>query len=460
MTSRQLEAFGQAAARVERVVAVVTAAQASGTLRNPLPVAERRHLLGRELSGLPCPVSLAQVEDGQFPEGWVTRLLGEVERQLDMRLDPSSTRLLTANDDVAREFEASGYSVQRQSPGPVTPAELLAACASGGTWEALAGPATRAHFLERDVPRRLAAILRGSPAAASSAPLGEGRNHETYGAAMDAALQVKLLDLLPFVVPGRVVDLGSGTGALVQALSYRFPQSAFDGIDLSVPLLRRAEDLTYGSESVRFLHGDVREPPLPAGCASTVIFSSVLHEVHSYQGYDVDEVRRALQNASRLLKPGGRLLVRDGVRPSGEYAVHLWCADDDLTALGSTRDRFLRFSREFKGGPPEGGAPHSIDEAGRFVCALPLVNEFLTMKDYVEHWDLEVREEFGVMTARDYGCEVQRWGLSIVHLREYVSPWIETNRYQGKVEIFRKEESGELQPEPWPATNVVLAAER
>jgi SAM-dependent methyltransferase len=191
-----------------------------------------------------------------------------------------------------------------------------------------------------------------------------------------------------------------------------------------------------------------------------VIFSSVLHEVHSYNGYSRAAVRAALASAARLLAPGGRLLLRDGVRPQSERAVLLECDGADASALGSTRERFRRFAREFKGGPPDGGVTYLEPPDGGFVLALPDANEFLTKKDYLEHWDLEVREEFGVFSLDGWRAEVANVGLEVVHAAAYLSPWIEEHRYRGRCALRRWEGDRAGAPEPFPATNFVLAAQK
>src|SRR5207248_1544549 len=45
--------------------------------------------------------------------------------------------------------------------------------------------------------------------------LAEGRFFDSYGASMDAALESKVRDIEPWLVPGLVVDRGCGTGAFM-----------------------------------------------------------------------------------------------------------------------------------------------------------------------------------------------------------------------------------------------------
>ena len=160
---------------------------------------------------------------------------------------------------------------------------------------------------------------------------------------MDASLVQKLEDLLPWVRPGRIVDKGCGTGKLLVELSRRFPGASLVGVDLSRELLRRSDENTYAGGDVQLVLGDAADQQLPDGSADSVIFSSIMHEIYSYSGYDKARIDRALASAARELKPGGRLLIRDGISPDPR-PVLLDLIDAPTAA------QFERFAREFKHG--------------------------------------------------------------------------------------------------------------
>src|SRR5205807_853313 len=89
----------------------------------------------------------------------------------------------------------------------------------------------------------------------------------SYGPAMDASLIQKVGDLLPWVLPGTIVDKGCGTGKLLVELSRRFPGASLVGVDLSRELLRRSDANTYAGGDVRLVLGDAAEAQLPDGSA-------------------------------------------------------------------------------------------------------------------------------------------------------------------------------------------------
>lgn len=101
----------------------------------------------------------------------------------------------------------------------------------------------------------------------------------------------------------RMVDLGTGSGRMLALLSDWVTSGI--GIDLSPDMLRVAR-YTLSDESFAHLsvqQSDLANTPLGDGVADLVTLHQVLHHL--------DRPSDALSEASRLLKPGGTLLVVD-----------------------------------------------------------------------------------------------------------------------------------------------------
>ena len=101
---------------------------------------------------------------------------------------------------------------------------------------------------------------------------------------------------------GRLVDVGTGTGRMIELFGPRAAQAT--GIDRSSEMLRLARVKLEGagiSSSLR--QGDMYALPLGDEMADTVIIHQVLHYAHSPAA--------AVAEAARVLAPGGTLLVID-----------------------------------------------------------------------------------------------------------------------------------------------------
>ncbi len=121
---------------------------------------------------------------------------------------------------------------------------------------------------------------------------------EWYGAGFGVSALVALLP------PGwTVADLGCGTGALTAALAPDVARVV--GVDRSADMLRSARRRTAGLGNVELRRGTLEELPLDdASCDAALLVLSL--------GWVADPAR-ALSEAARVLRPGGRVALVDAV---------------------------------------------------------------------------------------------------------------------------------------------------
>ena len=121
--------------------------------------------------------------------------------------------------------------------------------------------------------------------------------------AAEAAVEATIADLIGDGEVGRLLDLGTGTGRILQLLGPRATRAV--GVDASHSMLSvaRANLERSGITGYELRQGDVYSPPLDAAGFDLVVIHQVLHYL--------DDPARAIAEASRLVAPGGRLLVVD-----------------------------------------------------------------------------------------------------------------------------------------------------
>ncbi|MFL6720757.1 MAG: class I SAM-dependent methyltransferase, partial [Sphingomonas sp.] len=101
---------------------------------------------------------------------------------------------------------------------------------------------------------------------------------------------------------GRLVDIGTGTGRMIELFGPRATQAI--GIDRSSDMLRVARvKLEAAGIASSLRQGDMYALPLADQSADSVIIHQVLHYAHS--------PATAIAEAGRVLAPGGTLLVVD-----------------------------------------------------------------------------------------------------------------------------------------------------
>jgi ArsR family transcriptional regulator len=119
----------------------------------------------------------------------------------------------------------------------------------------------------------------------------------------ESEVERALLTLLPAGRIRDLVDIGTGTGRLLEALGPRVDQAI--GIDLSRDMLgmARANLEAAGLRHCQVRHGDMYMLPLASQSADFATIHQVLHYA--------DDPARVIAEAARVLRPGGRLVVVD-----------------------------------------------------------------------------------------------------------------------------------------------------
>jgi len=127
-----------------------------------------------------------------------------------------------------------------------------------------------------------------------------------------------LLRLMPPMV---IADLGAGEGTFALLLAQGAKKVI--AVDTSAKMIEvaREQALRHGVKNVEYRLGDMEEVPIDDGSVDLVFFSQSLHHALHPE--------RAIQEAWRILQPGGRIVVLDLVKHRFEEARELY-ADEWL----------------------------------------------------------------------------------------------------------------------------------
>ncbi len=122
--------------------------------------------------------------------------------------------------------------------------------------------------------------------------------------------------LLKVTNHGVVADLGAGEGTLAQMLARQAEQVI--AVDISPKMVEFGRELARRHElqNLEYRLGDIEEPPLEDASVDLAFLSQALHHAGNPQ--------HALEQAYRIVKPGGRLVVLDLLQHGFEEARELY----------------------------------------------------------------------------------------------------------------------------------------
>jgi ArsR family transcriptional regulator len=140
-----------------------------------------------------------------------------------------------------------------------------------------------------------------------------------------------LLKLMPPMV---IADLGAGEGTLSLLLAQRAERVI--AVDNSEKMVEYGRDVAKrnGVKNLEYRLGDLEELPLRDGEVDlALLHQSLHHALHP---------RAAIQEAARVLRPGGRIVLMDLLKHGFEQArdmyAHVWLGFSELELVGLLQD--------------------------------------------------------------------------------------------------------------------------
>jgi uncharacterized protein len=150
-------------------------------------------------------------------------------------------------------------------------------------------------------------------------------------------LKMKLDPVFPWldkVVPraGFILDLGCGYGIATHWLAHATDQRSFLGLDYDENKVRIAQCTAPQHPRIQFQIGDILECDFPA--CEAILLIDVLHY------WTPEKQQLILHKARRALRPGGKLILRDGAKSDDgtHQHIHRWEVFATKFGLNQTRE--------------------------------------------------------------------------------------------------------------------------
>lgn len=294
---------------------------------------------------------------------------------------------------------------------------------------------------------------------------GDKKNYQQYLEAMDAISVEKVASASVFFEPQKgntIVDVGMASGTSTAILARLFPQMQIIGVDINPKMVQIAQD-TYNYPNLFFRKDDGEKLLSFTEDSVNGFFNcSAIHHITSYNGYDSNRALNTLRRQVELLKDKGVLIIRDFVKPE-EKEVIIELSSIDKPNRPNDAELFIQFAETARSlalvderGFPIREINTTKKDSRRFQAFYTDVVEFIRRKDYYANWDIELQEEYGYFTQKEFEEIFHELGLRIIISSPIYNQWIINQRYKNQFAIYdlSGKEIG------FPPTNYLIAGEK
>jgi len=465
-----------------KVIFVITSADHENTRRNPIAGHRRESMIEHVCSEHGIDQLTYLVDDLPYTDRFADHILQTILRADGPELSSDNTILACSTPGVAAlfDFELLPVEADRDLPDnlrtasePVRPWDLIMQLVESDGSETTGIDQYCLDYWGKYKLSRQLQRAYADPAVSSEGELTDTRDYETYGADFDAAAERKYKLLKPWIHPGRIVDVGCGTGSLLRQLSKdpNLAESDLYGLEIARPLyqqcLYRKRSGAFDNPNTFFYQRNLLAGELFAPQSiDTTITAALTHELWSYAGEA--ELRRALQLIYQQTALGGVYINSDVCGPrDGDQKVWIKLKEelpemmpeplehpDRLPDGYSSSASFIQFIADWRSdavGPPP--TYQIID--GHVQTDLRTAMEWLEHKDYGHNWASEMHESFCFWDQDDWRRELEAVGFELHPASEaYTNQWLAEQRFDPIASLHPPGDPGKKLP--WPDTHALM----
>jgi len=149
----------------------------------------------------------------------------------------------------------------------------------------------------------------------------------------ESAVKQALVSLLPTATQGKLLDLACGTGTLTCAIKAALSGYVVYGVDGDVDMLARAQQKAGSAKlDIQYDYGLAQELPYEDDTFDVVTSSLFFHHLTTA------DKGVAFREVSRVMKPGGKLVIADWGRPQNSLMRILFGVVQLLDGFETTAD--------------------------------------------------------------------------------------------------------------------------
>lgn len=281
-----------------------------------------------------------------------------------------------------------------------------------------------------------------------------------YYERMDSSIGDKK-KIIPHIVGTKILDVGCGDGVLMEALQSNGYEAY--GLDATAESIERTKLRGFSEDHLALGFAHEASNFFADNFFDTIICSSIIHEVYSYGSpeYGIlspETVDDTFKNLLKVLKPGGRLIIRDGIIPED------W--DDKQTIIfnPNTTVADIHLVEKYLNMIPfktEETTPVyrkvNLTKLGDFVYegSAESVMEFLYTYTWGEKaFPRETKELYGFHTLTNYVNFLSNFNVKIISTESYLQPGY-AEHLKNKALIFKNWEY-----QPFPDSNAIIVIEK